>query len=245
MEKNRLKVRLDSLTHNLVRYQVVEKTEQYTSVDEFTNTAIRNSLPHLRELVSGGRQLRDLVRLFGGIKEVNETVPEIQDESSLKNENVSDGLVVSVQVKIKTHNQLTTIRDETGMDVSKVIRYCIFRQLYEGYVRPVDETDVLLDDGLLEPWQHRALSRKWPVLQNGLVLPKTRLHEIIYRRFSLQYDETKSLVEQDMDSFRDFAEEYLNNFKDSPCHEEIVDMFGEEAFTDLERLIEEELPDLV
>lgn len=243
METNRLKVRLDTLTYNLIRYKAVEQDDRFNSIDEFTNTAIRNGLPHLRELVSGGRQLLELLKLFNGIKEVKETVPEIQEETALKDEIVSDGTTVSVEVTIKTLNRLTEIRDETDMEVSEVIRYCVFRQLYMNFVKPVEETG-LLHEGLLEGWQQRAIGRKWPVLQNGLILLKTRFHEMVHRRFSLQYDETKSLVERDVESFRDFAEEYLSNFRDCACYDEIVELFGMEAFTNLERMIEEVLPGL-
>lgn len=227
MNKQKTSMRYGEMTHTVVKYEAVENSEAYDSVAHFIEKATRKHAKSLRGAVAGGRQIRTLIGLLNDIPGIEEDKPEISVVSTIKGEKVSDK-VVTIELGSGTRGVLNDINDRTGMSRSKIIRFCVFREL-----------DQTLEHAEPDPgWRVDEVKRTFGSIQNSLIIPLTGFHEILHRRFVALPGFTNDMIEQDPESFNDFAQEYRSEFYQSDPYKRIEELFGEQTLEAVEDTIE-------
>jgi len=227
MTRNETSVRIGEETFKQIKYEVVAESDDYRSIKNFAEQSIVNNYDSIADKVVGNHTLRTLIQLLNNLRGLNEDKPELTAEATIKGESISEKQI-NIDPSDKTLGKLSDIQDNTGLDQSAIIRRCVFRELCQ-----LDESS-----GSQLDWAERSVRRTWMELENEMILPKTKFHEVMERRFVLLPDHMESIAANDPE-FAAFAEQYHDKFYGSDCYEKLVDMGGERAYSNAENLIEE------
>lgn len=227
MDTHDTSVRTGEQTHSIIKYSVVEQTEEYTSVKDFGETAVANNADSICSQVIDNHKLITIINLLDDVRGITEPNIELEAQASIKGESLSTKGVY-LELPLALWGKLNDIEDNTRLQKSAIIRRCMFRELYA-----ISKTPTFLKD-----WQTKAIQRTWIDLENELILPKTRFHEIIDRRFVRLPEHTIRAGASDSE-FEAFAEEYIEEFHESDLYRDMIEMFGEHAFRNAENVIEE------
>lgn len=214
-------------THQIIRFDVVDRTDRYDSVSAFYRRSIAGNVKQLHQLAAGGRQARQLIELLTVIRGINERIPQDNARAALMDENLT-GARPRVELSPEHLEVLNRLTAETGLSRSEVIRRCIFRQLHRLGQR----------SDLLSGWRQQRITRTWGEVKSGLHRPRVQCHDILRRRFVDEYEETLRKIDQDPAPFEAFAEEYTSNFYGSDDYHNLKQR-GSEPFSYVENTIEE------
>lgn len=227
METHETTFRIGAETAKLIKYDIVAKSDNYSSLKNFCEKSIGSNISTISSHVSGNYTLLTLINLLDTVRGFDEPCPELDTEAVIKNESLSERQV-NIEIPTKQLGMLNDIKDGTELEHAWIIRRCIFRHLF----RISQESDHLNE------WKTQVVNRTWTELKNELILPKSRFHEILHRRFVLFPDTTIAIAEEDPE-FIHFAEEYEHKFYRTDCYEEMVELFGDTALNATENVIEE------
>jgi hypothetical protein len=168
-----------------------------------------------------------MVQYLNAIEGITEEPPEVTIKIGLLPE--TPRRRVTVELDDSLLSRLDDVQDG-GLNQSDVFRICIFRQLYQ---------EVLSSQTPLRDSEEEAIVRHWTGMKSELLAVNSKFYEILFRRFVLLYQQTKQLVEYDVNRFKRFAELYKNEFYDSEKYEEIANQHSHSVLIDVENSIEE------
>lgn len=227
-ETKTISYRLGEQTYKVIKYSVVQSSDQYDSLQEFSQAAVGNNVHTLLSIAAGGNQCRHLIALLNDIRGITEKGPKDTSEASIKGESLSE-VSQSFELPVDKAGAISIVQDETGLNCSAVIRRCLYRQLHQ----------ICRKSEQLNEWEEECITRTWTELKNGLVTPQHRFHEILTRRFVHQYEHTVRMIELDPTPFSHFAEEYVTRFHETDCYEMLTEVYGRDTFGYVENTIEE------
>lgn len=225
-DTEKLRYRLDSDTHEIVKYTVVPATERIDSVADFTRMAINRNVKYILKIAAGGRTAKSLIRRLSDIGGIQEDEPDISTKPKIEGNNLSQAL--SAEIPVEEFGLLRNIRDETDLPLASTAVYCIFRKLN----RIADQTDLLKD------WEARKIRQTWTELKDTLFEPQLRLHSILTKRFRI-HQSMPYFIRQDIQAFEGFAEEYYSEFYDTDQYDRLQEIYCGRTFSDVENTIEE------
>jgi len=220
--------RVEERTYRSIK-KLVQRMDGFDSVKEFAESSIRDHSREILQLAAGGETLRYLVELLSDIEGIQEEGLEANIEARLGKGNLEKTIYLEIDVELL--GIVGDIADHTGCENSTIFRMCLFRRLFRIADNP--ETPIEYD------WNADLLIFAWAEIGNGLNSVKSRFHEILYRRFTLQTEATRHIVKADSQRFKRFAEFYQKELHDTTLLDELRDEYGERAFTNTENLIEE------
>lgn len=227
MEQHEISVRIGKRTWRTIQHRIVEQTEEYHSLKHFVECSIRNNVGELAEMVAGSYRMLELIDLLNDVEHIHESPPELTAKARIKDENVS-GKGVVPEVSRNTFSQINHVVDNVELDMSQVVRRCIFFEL----ARLADQT------GLLDAWEKNEIQGTCLLLKKELISIETRFYEILYRHFDKLGAETEKVVRLDP-NFAGFAEYYSKHFYGTDTYQRIIGDHGERTMNCVENIIME------
>lgn len=224
MQQHSTSFRIDEQTHGIVE-ETAEKSN--SSAKAVYETAIKRNVRTLQKLASGGKTARDLIILLDNIRGITATAPEDDARAYILNGELSDSHP-RIDLSPEHLEALSSLKLETGLSRSELIRRCVFRQL----------NHLVHQQDLIEGWRRDEIVSTWKECKAGLRRSKLQCHDILQRRF-VDEPETIGKIEADPPGFERFAEEYVTRFHQSACYTHLVEARGERTFTDVENIIME------
>lgn len=227
-DKEQTSFRVGEQTHGIVRTEVVEHTEHLDSAKEFYETSVQGSVRTLQKLGAGGKQARDLIFLLNEIRGISVSIPEDEASATIFSGELSE-IRPRIELTPDKLEALSTLKLETGLSQSELIRRCVFYQLDKA----------ALKSDLLSDWRGAEIAKTWEEVESGLERPKLQCCAILQRRFTDEQERTRRKVKADLPGFKRFADEYVNRFHGGACYDQILEKRSERTFRNVENLIEE------
>jgi hypothetical protein len=226
-KEHELRYKLGEETHRIIKKDIMPQSGHGSYVADFTRQAISNQSPQLAQSAGGGMIAKRLILLLSDIRGIDEKIPDSNVRASIKDEDFSKSLTVSISNEVaKKFGKLT---DETMLSTSAAVRYCMFGELYE-YDQSCDA---------LENWMSEEIARTWSGIRTTIAKPVHHLYYVLGKRFTHQREITLHFIQKDPLPFQHFAEAYKSDFYRSNCYTGIVSKHGDHVLNSVENTIEE------
>lgn len=226
-KEHELRYKLGEETHRIIKKDIMSQSGDGSSVADFARESVSNQSPQLAQIAEGGMIAQRLIFLLSDIRGIDEKIPDSTVRASIKDENFSKSLTVSISGEVaKKFGKLT---DETTLSTSAAVRYCMFGELYD-----YDQSC-----GSLENWMSEEIARTWSGIRTTIAKPVRHFHNVLGKRFTHQREITRHFIQKDPLPFQHFAEAYESDFYRSNCYTGIVSKRGDHVLNSVENTIEE------